>query len=81
MNIEAAIKIALENLPKGSIVKSQIELPNEFLFIIHRPDPLEGRFDPFFKVNKDTGDFIDFSPQDYNNPFEIINQLSINYKE
>lgn len=76
INIEDAKKIVLFNLGEGTNITGAIEHDGEYLFIAIRPDPLEGRFDPFVKVNKKTGAFIDFSPQDYDNPLEIINKLT-----
>lgn len=75
MDEDQATKILLNTLEKGSVVKSVIEHEDNFLFIAHRPDPLEGHLDPFFSVDKTTGNVIDFSPQDYPNPLEIINRL------
>lgn len=75
MDIKEAERIALSKLKNGSKTKAAISYDDEFMFIIHQPDDLEGMFDPFFKVNKKTGVCIDFSPQDYENPLEIINAL------
>lgn len=75
MDIKEAERIVLSNLKNGTKMVSAIDHDDEFMFIAHQPDDLEGRFDPFFKVNKKTGAMIDFSPQDYENPLEIINAL------
>lgn len=75
ISLESAKKIVLSNLEKGTKITAAIEYGNEYMFIAIRPNPLEGRFDPFFKVNKKTGAFIDFSPQDYDKPREILDQL------
>lgn len=76
IDIEGAKTIVLFNLGKETKITGAIEYNGEYLFIAIRPDPLEGHFDPFVKVNKKTGAFIDFSPQDYENPLEIINLLT-----
>lgn len=75
LTLDAAKKIVLSNLEKGTEITAAIDHDTEYMFIAIRPDPLEGRFDPFFKVNKETGVFTDFSPQDYENPIEILDQL------
>lgn len=75
ITLESAKQIVLSNLQKGSKITGSIEYKGDYLFIAIGPDPLEGRLDPFFKVNKTTGDFIDFSPQEYDNPREIIDKL------
>lgn len=75
INLDVAKQIVLKNLAPGTEIKSVVERDNEFLFIAVGPDPLEGRFDPFVKVNKVSGAFIDFSPQDYDNPRELLDSL------
>lgn len=70
-----AIEILMDNLGPSAVVKAVIERDNGYLFLAERPDPLEGRFDPFFKVDKESGAFIDFSPQDYENPREILDPM------
>lgn len=47
----------------------------------YRPDPLEGRFDPFFSVNPETGHFRDFSPSDYPEPQIVVGALMAALKE
>lgn len=76
LNMQEAKKIVLDNRPTGTIIKEAILHGNEFLFLAIGPDVLEGNFDPFFKVNANTGAFTDFSPQDYPNPREILDQLN-----
>lgn len=63
-------------LVKGTVIKAGIEYGEDFLFLAIGPDELEGRYDPFYKVNKKTGAVRDFSPQDYANPREILDQLN-----
>lgn len=69
-----ARRILAKKLPDRTIV-SAIEYNDEYLFIAHGPDVLEGQFDPFFSVNKGTGHFQDFSPQDYPDPLDVISKL------
>lgn len=57
-------------------IQSSMEFQGDYLFLAIRNDPLEGHLDPFVKVNKQSGAFVDFSPQDYPNPIEIINGLT-----
>lgn len=73
--LESAKQIVMTNLGEGAEIKGVIEHEGDFLFLATWDDPHEGRFDPFFKVNKNTGAFRDFSPQDYDNPREIIDPL------
>lgn len=75
ITVEHAKRIVLSNLAWGSKITAAIEYGDEYMFIAIGPDPLEGHCDPFFKVNKRTGASTDFSPQDYDNPREIIDAL------
>lgn len=75
LTIADARILVLENLPKGTEIKGAIEEGNFYLFLAPNPDPLEGHLDPFFSVNKTTGAFRDFSPQDYDQPLQILNRL------
>ena len=60
VDISEAKKIVKENLPDGKVSK-YIEYNDLFVFQVFRKDPLEGAWDPFFSVNKTTGDFNEFS--------------------
>lgn len=75
MQLEEARNLVLARLQKGTKITAALDHDTEFMFIAIRPDELEGRFDPFFKVNKETSEFMDFSPQDYDDSSEIIAQL------
>ena len=75
LTLVEARKIVLKNLPPGSEIKGSTEEGEFFLFLAVNPDPLEGHLDPFFSVNKNTGAFIDFSPQDYPHPVTILQRL------
>lgn len=81
MDLPQAQKLLLGFIDEGSIVKAGIEEGDQFLFIAHRPDPLEGQLDPFFSVDKKTKKVRDFSPQDYPNPLEILNKLKSVYTD
>lgn len=56
-----ALKIAMRYMAPGSKFVKAVEHGNFFIFQINGPDPLEGNLDPFFSVNKTTGEFRDFS--------------------
>lgn len=76
VDLSAAKAIVRSFLGEDVDIQSHMELHGDYLFLAIRNDPLEGHLDPFVKVNKETGDFIDFSPQDYPNPIAIINGLT-----
>lgn len=78
ITLPQAEKMVIAFLDPGTKITASILYGDEWMFIAIRPDVLEGRFDPFVKVNKNTGDIIDFSPQDYDNPLDILNQLAAN---
>lgn len=59
-NLNEAKKIVLENIPDGDI-QGSIEYNNLYVFMVFTPDEEEGQFDPFYSVNKETGEFSDFS--------------------
>lgn len=81
MNINEATILLQNTLEVGSVIKAAIDYGDKFLFIAHRPDPLEGKLDPFFSVNKKTREVRDFSPQDYPNPLDVINKLKKVYSD
>ncbi|MFL5660120.1 MAG: hypothetical protein ACJ8BW_02080 [Ktedonobacteraceae bacterium] len=56
-----ALKIAMRYMAPGSKLIKSAEYDNFFIFQINGPDPLEGNLDPFFSVDKTTGEFSDFS--------------------
>lgn len=75
MTPQQATKILLDFLEEGSKVKAVVDMGDHFLFIAHRPDPLEGKLDPFFRVEKKSGAARDWSPQNYSNPVEVLDKL------
>ncbi len=56
-----AFKIAMRYMAPGSEFVKSVTYRNFFIFQINGPDPLEGNLDPFFSVDKTTGEFSDFS--------------------
>jgi hypothetical protein len=56
-----ALKIAMRYMAPGSKFVKSVTYKNFFIFQINGPDPLEGNLDPFFSVDKTTGEFSDFS--------------------
>jgi hypothetical protein len=60
LNIMDAIKIARESYPNGKI-QSHVSYRNVFLFQIFNDMPGEEEMDPFFSVDKLTGEFKEFS--------------------
>jgi hypothetical protein len=71
LSLNQARAVVLNSLPAGSTVESQIIYDDKYMFVAYRPDPLEGRLDPFFYVEPNTGHFQDFKPADYPKPIEI----------
>lgn len=76
VNLEQAKKIVLKNMPYDTTIKSYLDYGSEYMFMVRRQDLLEGYFDPFVKVDKVSGAMIDFLPQDYDNPLEILTGLN-----
>jgi hypothetical protein len=56
-----ARKIAMSHMAPGSKFMKSASYANFFIFHINGPDPAEGTLDPFFSVDKTTGEFSDFS--------------------
>lgn len=75
LSLTDAKQVVLRQLPSGSEIKGSTEEGDFFLFLAVNPDPDEGHLDPFYSVNKITGAFRDFSPQDYDQPLDILNRL------
>lgn len=55
-----ARRIAASKMPEGSRIIKVAQHEDYYILLIHWPDPLEGRLDPFFSVHKQTGAFSDF---------------------
>lgn len=56
-----ALQIAMRYMAPGSKFIKSATYGNSFIFQINGPDPLEGTLDPFFEIDKTTGEFRDFS--------------------
>lgn len=74
MDISQARK-TFEAVYSPSQVENVIEYNGEFLALIYTGDPDESGFLPFFKITE-SGQIIDFSPEDYSEPLEVINLLT-----
>lgn len=59
-----ALKIAMHHMAPGSKFVKSAMYGNQYIFQIIGPDPVEGNLDPFFSVDKQTGEFSDFSIAD-----------------
>lgn len=59
-DIQQATEIVKKAFPAGKIQKS-VEYRNVYLFQIFTDDPDDGQMDPFYSVDKETGEFSDFS--------------------
>ncbi len=60
LSIDKATAIVKKAFPKGKIT-SHIDYRNFYIFQVFNPFPGEEGMDPFFSVNKKTGEFRDFS--------------------
>jgi hypothetical protein len=74
---KAARDVIMKNLPDGEI-QYVVSYQNLFIFQVFSGDPEEREFDPFFTVNKDTGEFRDFSLITDGNPeiFRLLEQAN-----
>lgn len=60
LNVNQAVAIIKKNLPSWKI-RAAIDYNGLYIFQVFDDDPLEGRMDPFYSVNKRTGELRDFS--------------------
>ena len=60
LSVKEAIKIAKRNIPQGEI-QSGIIYNGLYVFMIFTDDELEGKMDPFYSVDIETGKFAEFS--------------------
>jgi hypothetical protein len=74
LDLKSASEIVQKNLPGSKIFKA-VDHGNLFLFLVESDDPDESGFDPFFSVNKTTGDFSDFSILGRPDTLEIANKF------
>lgn len=68
----AAERIVKSYLPEG-MIQAVVEYRDLFIFQVFHVDPEEGDQDPFFSVNKNTGEFRDFSIITDGDTTEIVN--------
>jgi len=71
LNIREAMNIVKKNHPGGSI-QTYVEYRNLYLFQVFNKLPGEEEMDPFFSVDKETGEFKEFSILTDATPNEII---------
>lgn len=60
LSIHEATNIITQNLPNGRI-QGVVSYNNLYLFQVFTDRPFEEEMDPFYSVDKDTGEFSDFS--------------------
>lgn len=60
LNLEQAVKVIRKVLPKGKIQKA-ISYRGLYIFQVFRDEIGEEELDPFYSVNKKTGEFNEFS--------------------
>ena len=78
LTLRDAQRNVVKFMPIGTKIVAGIKYGEEFLFLAHRPDPLEGQYDPFIKVDGTTGEVSDYSPQEYDSPRDLIDKLEAN---
>lgn len=70
LNIKEAIEVVHKNHPNGEI-QAWVTYKNLYLFQVFNKRPGEEEMDPFFSVNKETGEFKEFSVWTDGNVIEI----------
>lgn len=60
LSTQEATNIITQNLPNGRI-QGVVSYKNLYLFQVFTDRPFEEEMDPFYSVDKDTGEFSDFS--------------------
>jgi hypothetical protein len=70
LSLKEATDIVGEWIPNGNI-QAVIDYKDVYLFQVFTDDALEGQWDLFFSVNKETGEFRDFSITTDGEPGEI----------
>lgn len=71
LNIQEAEKIVYEVFPKGKI-QAVVSYKDLYLFQVFTDRPFEENWDPFYSVNKATGEFRDFSVITDGNTSELV---------
>lgn len=80
LSANEATRVVKEYMPTGDIQK-RIEYEGLYLFQIFTDRPGEEELDPFYSVNKETGEFRDFSIITDGNTEEILRLFSQPAKE
>lgn len=70
LDLKMAYDIVLKEIPSGKI-QTSISYKDLFIFQVFTDKPFEENWDPFYSVNKKTGEFRDFSILTDSNP-EIV---------
>jgi len=60
LDLKTATNVVIKNLPNGTI-QCSVEYKDMYLFQVFGDDPGEEEVDPFYSVNKETGEFKEFS--------------------
>lgn len=72
---EPDARVLVEMAFPESDVQTSIDYGRVYLFLVIGSDPLEGDQDPFFSVDKETGDLRDFSIITDGDPHEITKKF------
>ena len=78
ITLREAQRILTKFMPVGTKIVASTKYGDEYLFLAHGPDPLEGEYDPFIKVDANTGTVSDYSPQEYASPRDLLARLEAN---
>ena len=70
LSVQMATEIVKKQLPEGRI-EAIVEYKDLYLFQAFVDRPFEEEMDPFYSVNRKTGEFRDFSILTDGNPHEI----------
>jgi len=60
LDLKTATNVVIKNLPNGTI-QCSVEYKDMYLFQVFGDAPGEEEVDPFYSVNKETGEFKEFS--------------------
>lgn len=74
LNITEATKVIAKNLPGWKIQRATPFKGDLFIFLVEEPQnsPEQG-MDPYYSVNRKTGEFKEFSIVDGTTPLEVFN--------
>jgi hypothetical protein len=71
LSVKEAIEVVHKNHPLGEI-QSWVTYKNLYLFQVFNKRPGEEEMDPFFSVDKETGEFKEFSILTDGNTAEVV---------